>query len=297
MPSAKIAHLTDRALIRIAGEDAHHFLQNLVTADIEETDANGASSTALLTPQGKILFDFLIYRTSDGYLADAPSTAAADLLKRLTFYRLRAKVDLELLGADSGVFAVWDGPVEIKSALVAATDPRTPLLGQRIVAPVSALAGQTTASEADLEAYERHRIATGVPEGLKDYSYSDIFPHDADLDQLGGVSFTKGCYVGQEVVSRVQHRGTARKRFVLVEGGRALPEKGTPVTADGKSVGEIGSSITSETGESVGLALLRLDKVAQAKDNGSPLHCGDVEIAVRIPDWAGFSFPEKHVSD
>ncbi|WP_422039870.1 YgfZ/GcvT domain-containing protein [Roseibium sp.] len=294
MPSVKIAHLTDRALIRIAGDDAHHFLQNLVTADVEETDANGASSAALLTPQGKILFDFLLYRTGDGYVADVPAQAAADLLKRLTFYRLRAKVDLELLGAETGVFAVWDGPLEIDGALVAVTDPRTPLLGRRIIAPVAAMAGQADATGADLDGYERHRIATGVPEGLKDYSYSDIFPHDADLDQLGGVSFTKGCYVGQEVVSRVQHRGTARKRFVLVDGVGALPEKGTPVTADAKTIGELGSSIASEAGESVGLALLRLDKVAQAKDNGNPLNCGDVEIEVRIPDWATFSLPEQN---
>lgn len=297
MPSAKIAHLTDRALIRIAGEDAHTFLQNLVTADIEDTDSGGASSSALLTPQGKILFDFLLYRTNDGYLADAPASVASDFLKRLTFYRLRAKVELELLDADTGVFAVWDGSPEINEARVAVTDPRTPALGLRIVAPVSAMTGQMEEFAADLDAYERHRVATGVPEGLKDYAYSDIFPHDADLDQLGGVSFTKGCYVGQEVVSRVHHRGTARKRFVLVEGATALPEKGTQVIAGGKSVGEIGSSVASETGAGVGLALLRLDKVAQAKDNGSPLTCGDVEIDVRIPDWAAFSLPEPQTSN
>jgi len=297
VPSAKIAHLTDRALIRIAGEDAHTFLQNLVTADIEDTDSGGASSSALLTPQGKILFDFLLYRTNDGYLADAPASVASDFLKRLTFYRLRAKVELELLDADTGVFAVWDGSPEINEARVAVTDPRTPALGLRIVAPVSAMTGQMEEFAADLDAYERHRVATGVPEGLKDYAYSDIFPHDADLDQLGGVSFTKGCYVGQEVVSRVHHRGTARKRFVLVEGATALPEKGTQVIAGGKSVGEIGSSVASETGAGVGLALLRLDKVAQAKDNGSPLTCGDVEIDVRIPDWAAFSLPEPQTSN
>lgn len=297
MPSAKIAHLTDRALIRIAGEDAHTFLQNLVTADIEDTDANGASASALLTPQGKILFDFLLYRTDDGYLADAPAAVAPDLLKRLTFYRLRAKVDLELLDAETGVFAVWDGFPEIDGTLVSVADPRTSALGRRLVAPVARTSGQTDAHAVDLDAYERHRIATGVPEGLKDYAYSDIFPHDADLDQLGGVSFTKGCYVGQEVVSRVHHRGTARKRFVVVEGATALPDMGTQVTAGGKSIGEIGSSISSKAGAGVGLALLRLDKVAQAKDNGSPLTCGDVEIDVRIPDWASFTLPEPQTPD
>ena len=166
MPSAKIAHLTDRALLRISGDAAHNFLQNLVPADIEDTDASGASSAALLTPQGKILFDFLIYRMDDGYLADVPVSVAADLNKRLTFYKLRAKVDLELLEADTAVFAVWDGSLEIAGALAAVSDPRTSSLGQRIVAPVSASTGLTDAVEADLDAYDRHRIATGVPEGL-----------------------------------------------------------------------------------------------------------------------------------
>jgi folate-binding protein YgfZ len=304
VPTLSYAPLSDRSLIRVGGADAQHFLQNLVTADIDGMKDGGASAGALLTPQGKILFDFLIYRLEGGYLLDAPSATAADLLKRLTFYRLRAKVDLELLPEDVGVIALWaDNPEagkgldsDVGGALSAVTDPRLPALGKRIAGPVAVLAAKLQATAADLAAYDRHRISKGVPEGLKDYDYSDIFPHDADLDQLGGVSFSKGCYVGQEVVSRMHHRGSARKRFVQIESSDALPEKGTDITAGGKSIGALGSSALTDDG-ALGLALLRLDKVAQAKDNGTPLQCGDAEILVKLPDWASFSLPEPSTAD
>lgn len=293
---AKTVDLTDRALIRVAGDEAHHFLQNLVTADLEETDRTGASSAALLTPQGKILFDFLIYNTGDGYLLDAPAAIAADLLKRLSFYRLRAKVDLALEAPEMTVFALWDGAAEAPGARVDLPDPRLPALGRRVVGTADLFAQSSGADTLPLAAYDRHRIALGVPEGLKDYVYSDLFPHDVDLDQLGGVSFTKGCYVGQEVVSRVHHRGTARKRFLKAAAKSALPEMGTPVTADGKAIGAIGSSAV--TGDSaLALAVVRLDKAAQAKENGTPLDCGGVEIQVSIPDWAAFTWPETAAAD
>jgi len=291
VPSPSFAHLTDRALIRVGGADAEHFLQNLVTADIDALGENGATAAALLTPQGKILFDFLVYRTRDGYLLDVPVAAAPDLLKRLTFYRLRAKVDLELLDDGTGVFAVWNAAEKNAEAEINATDPRVAALGTRLAGPVAELSESLGGENAGTSAYHAHRIRLGVPEGLRDYEYSDIFPHDADLDQLGGVSFAKGCYVGQEVVSRVHHRGTARKRFVQVESSAPLPEKGTDISLDGKSVGVLGSSAASD-GKFIGLALVRLDKVARAKDNGSPLKCGNADIEVRLPDWAGFTWPE-----
>ncbi|MES0809537.1 folate-binding protein [Roseibium sp. SCPC15] len=296
MPSFSFAQLTDRSIIRVSGEEAQHFLQNLVTADIDEIDRSGAGASALLTPQGKILFDFLIYKTDDSYLVDAPSSTAADLLKRLTFYRLRAKVDLEMMPEGTAVFAVWNGTAHPESAIVTVTDPRLPALGQRLVGPGTALSDELGTDPSDVQVYDTHRIKQGVAEGLKDYDYSDIFPHDADLDQLGGVSFSKGCYVGQEVVSRVHHRGTARKRFVQVESSGTLPEKGAVVSANGKSLGTLGSS-TAANGGSIGLALLRLDKVRQAEDNGSPLQCGDAEITVKLPEWAEFALPEPDTAD
>ncbi|WP_428671055.1 YgfZ/GcvT domain-containing protein [Roseibium sp.] len=295
MPSPFFSHLTDRALIRVAGADAHHFLQNLVTADMETIDQTGAGAAALLTPQGKIQFDFLIYKTGDGYLIDAARTVAADLLKRLTFYRLRAKVELELMPEDTGVFAAWNAP-DIDNTLVTVADPRLPELGRRIVAPALPILQSEKAEIASLASYEAHRIRLGVPEGLKDYDYSSIFPHDADLDQLGGVSFTKGCYVGQEVVSRMQHRSSARKRFVQVTSAEALPARGTDITADGKSIGTLGSSTASGDGV-IGLALVRLDKVAHAKDNGIPLQCGDSLVSVRLPEWAEFTWPEPSAAN
>jgi len=291
-----IAHLTDRALIRVSGPDAAQYLQNLMTADIGDVDRNGAGFGALLTPQGKILFDFLVYKTGDSYLLDTPEAAAAELVKRLTFYRLRAKAEIEQLPPETGVFAVWDGSADLPGALLTVTDPRLEALGQRLVGPVPVIEKEAGTALADLKAYDAHRIGLGIPEGLKDYDYSDIFPHDADLDQLGGVSFKKGCFVGQEVVARMQHRGTARKRFIHVESASALPEKGTGVTAAGKSVGTIGSSTVLD-GRMAGLALLRLDKVAQAKEKGSLLECGGAEIQVRLPEWAGFTWPEASAAD
>ncbi|MBO6508340.1 MAG: folate-binding protein YgfZ [Roseibium sp.] len=296
MPSSSFAHLTDRALIRVAGEDASHFLQNLVTVDIDDVDKSGAGASALLTPQGKILFDFLIYANDQGYLVDAPAATAGDLLKRLGFYRLRAKVELEILPENIGVFAVWGKPAEIPAAITSVADPRLADLGQRITGPVEELKQALGDGEEDPAAYEAHRIELAVPEGLKDYDYSDIFPHDADLDQLNGVSFSKGCYVGQEVVSRVHHRGTARKRFLPVQGDSALAEKGASITAGGKSIGTTGSSTQIED-RHVGLALLRLDKVRQAHDNDTPILCGDTKVQVSLPAWAGFSWPDTNATD
>lgn len=297
MPSSYFAHLTDRGLIRVSGEDAHHFLQNLVTADLEQVDKTGAGSGALLTPQGKILFDFLIYKSDEAYLLDAAKSATAELLKRLGFYRLRAKVDLELLSEDTGVVVVWGAqPTDAVDTLVSTVDPRLGDLGYRLVGPVGPLLETLEGKAVGSSDYEVHRIGLSVPEGLKDYDYSDIFPHDADLDQLNGVSFSKGCYVGQEVVSRVHHRGSARKRFVPVSSNGQLPEKGTDLSSSGKKIGVMGSS-TSVGETSIGIALLRLDKVQQANDNGSPIVSGTDEVQVRLPSWATFTWPETGAAD
>ncbi len=296
MSAPFIARLEDRGLIRVSGPEAQHFLQNLVTADVDELETPGATQAALLTPQGKIFFDFLIYKVDGAFLIDTPKETLEDLLKRLTFYRLRAKVDLEAVSSDTAVFAIWGGDTgTLENAEFAITDPRLDALGQRVIGKADLLE-TSEASISDLRTYDAHRISLGVPEGLKDYAYSDIFPHDADMDQLGGVSFKKGCYVGQEVVSRVQHRGTARKRFIQIESREALPAKGTSVMAGGKSVGEIGSS-TMIDGVGKALALLRLDKTHQAIENDLPLTCGDIAVTAILPDWAGFGWPDSSSAD
>ncbi len=304
MTKPQFSELPSRGVIRVSGPDAHHVLQNLITADVEDIDKRGAGFGALLTPQGKILFDFLILKDGDAYLLDTPAETLADLAKRLTFYKLRSKVDVEDPSADLGVFACWNGTPPTDLPGVRAEDPRLAALGWRLIGeaevikPALEAGGYAEASDA---AYAAHRIALGVPEGLADYAYSDVFPHDADMDQLGGVSFSKGCYVGQEVVSRVHHRGTARKRIIRVSSDAPLPAVGTDITVDGKVIGTLGSSApdlgASGTGGTVGLALVRLDKAASALKNGTPFQCGSNQVTLSLPEWAGFGWPEETAGD
>ncbi len=274
-----IAHLADRALLTVSGPDARHFLHNVVTCNVNTLAAGGARYGALLMPQGKIISDFLIYApaaTPDTFLLDAPAAVAPDLLKRLTMYRLRSKVEFAAAD-DLAVAAAWDG-AQIEG-IEAFPDPRLEALGTRLVLPRA----QAEALDGDGEAYAAHRIALGIPQGGADFIYGDAFPHEADMDQLGGVDFKKGCYIGQEVVSRTQHRGIARTRAVeaLFE---SAPEAGSEIRAGEKTVGRIGSSIRGQ-----GIALVRLDRAAEAKAGGLPLVAGGVEVTLKRPDWATFN--------
>ncbi len=274
-----IAHLADRALLTVSGPDARHFLHNVVTCNVNTLAVGGARYGALLMPQGKIISDFLIYApaaTPDTFLLDAPAAVAPDLLKRLTMYRLRSKVEFAMAD-DLAVVAAWDG-AEIEGA-EAFTDPRLEELGTRQVLPKA----QAEALEGDADAYAAHRIALGIPQGGADFIYGDAFPHEADMDQLGGVDFKKGCYIGQEVVSRTQHRGIARTRAVAAVFDSA-PEAGSEIRAGEKTVGRIGSSTRGQ-----GIALVRLDRAAEAKAGGLTLVAGGVEVTLKRPDWATFN--------
>jgi folate-binding protein YgfZ len=221
MPSV---HLADRGVVRVSGEDAKAFLDGLVTCDLDRVSPAQPRFGALLTPQGKILFDFILFQAppdiGGGYYLDALKVHAPDLAKRLGFYKLRAKVAIENLSDTLAVVAGWDTPGPAEEAGLVAGDPRLADLGWRAVV-AAADAAEFAADPA--EAYHARRIALGVPEGGRDFLFGDAFPHEALMDQLQGVDFDKGCYVGQEVVSRMQHRGTARTRIVpaLYEGGFA----------------------------------------------------------------------------
>ena len=168
-----------------------------------------------------------------------------------------------------------------------------PELGLRILLPANADISGLGCALASEDEYHARRIALGVPEGGRDYSFGDAFPHEAMFDQLNGVDFKKGCFVGQEVVSRMEHRGTARKRIVGVEGEGPLPTPGTEIIAGSTPIGTLGSVAGSS-----GLALLRLDRAEEAKAAGVPLRAGEVTIAVRIPAWARFKTPRacRHMS-
>jgi len=274
------AHLADRSLLRITGEDAAKLLQGIVTCEVESLDAGQAAFGALLSPQGKVLFDFFLIRTDEGYLADIDASMAADFARRIDFYKLRAKVSIEPEDPSITVHAVWgDNPGATDGIKTA--DPRLASMGLRIYCRLPEL------PELEEGDYHAHRIATGIPQGGQDFSYGDVFPHEALMDQFGGVDFTKGCYVGQEVVSRMQHRGNVRTRILIVEADSDLASSGTEITAGGKRMGTMGSS-SGRTG----LALLRIDRIKDAMDKGEPIRAGNQIITARIPGFANFGWPK-----
>ena len=235
------ARLDDRGVVRIAGPDAEGFLQNIVTTDMSRVADGRAGFGALLTPQGKILVDFLVFPDGEGYLIDLPAAAVADFVKRMTLYRLRARVTVADESATRAVFVFWGGAAPRVAGAVAA-DPRLAALGWRGILAGHAVPDDSEA--ADAAAWQAHRIALGVPEGGRDFAFGDAFPHDADMDDLGGLDFRKGCYVGQEIVARMQHRGTARRRAVQVRAASPLPAAGTAIEAAGRRLcdpGEMGT--------------------------------------------------------
>ena len=291
----KATLLPDRGVIKMIGDDARKFLHGLVTADILELTPGTARFCALLTPQGKIIADFFVTEAPQpdggGFFLDIPRALTVTLVEKLNLYKLRAKVLIEDLTEILGVLAMWDGISATKQAAtkqgLSYADPRLPALGLRImVAPhrAAAAARDLGAALVNAEEYEAHRIALGVPRGGLDFAYGDAFPHEADMDQLGGIDFAKGCYVGQEVVSRIEHRGIARTRAVPLRYDGATPENGAPVTAGERQVGTMGSAARGR-----GIALVRLDRVAEAER--AALAAGGVPIRLIKPDWARFSFP------
>jgi tRNA-modifying protein YgfZ len=280
----KAALLPDRGVLEVSGGDARNFLNGLVTTDLTRLEADEGRFGALLTPQGKIVVDFLITEApigqGGGILIDCPRALAGELAKKLGFYKLRAKVTVENLSDRRGVIAAWGGDLATRPEACFA-DPRQPRLGWRIIAAqtdVQAIARQIGADLVDSEDYEAHRIACGVPRGGLDFMYGDAFPHETNMDRLHGVDFDKGCYVGQEVVSRMQHRGTARTRTVRVTLDGARPEPGTAILAGDKPVGTMGSAA-----EQKGLALIRTDRVADAISAGLPLTAGGLAVHLADP--------------
>jgi folate-binding protein YgfZ len=292
----KAAFLPDRGVVKVSGEGARDFLNGLVTTDVGLLQPGLGRFGALLTPQGKIVVDFLITEAPSGhgggFLIDCPRALAQTLADKLGFYKLRAKVAVENLSDSLGVLAVWDGDPGIKPDLTFA-DPRNEKLGWRILIPAELAPKAATLIGADLvecAVYEAHRIACGAPRGGVDFMYGDAFPHETNMDRLHGVDFDKGCYVGQEVVSRMQHRGTARTRTVRLILEDAPPEAGVAVVAGDKPVGTMGSSAGG-----MGLGLLRIDRAADALDAGVPLTAGGIAVRLAEPDEVR-SAPKKTVA-
>jgi hypothetical protein len=291
------ALLPDRGVVKVSGEDARRFLNGLVTNDMDKVGPGSSRFAALLTPQGKIIADFLIAEATEedggGFFLDCPRALSPMLVEKLSFYKLRAKVAVEDRSGTLAVMAFWDGAGQSDDGLSYA-DPRLPALGTRTILPgdvAAEAAANLGARLAGHEAYEAHRIALGVPRGGEDFSYLGTFPHEADMDQLGGVDFGKGCYVGQEVVSRVEHRATARSRVVPIIYEDHSPDSGLPVMAGERQIGSLGS-----TAKGRGLALLRLDRVEEALQSGTPLTAGGIAIRAVKPGWATFPWPGEKPS-
>jgi len=291
----KAALLPDRGVVKVVGDGARNFLHGLVTADLLNLTPGAARFCALLTPQGKIVADFIIAEApavdGGGFFFDVPRAVAPALVEKLNLYKLRAKLIIEDLSDVLGVMAAWDGSGATEYGLCYA-DPRLTALGMRVMLPphlAAAAAAELGAALVDASEYEAHRIALGVPRGGLDFSYGDNFPHETDMDQLGGVDFAKGCYVGQEVVSRIEHRGIARSRVVPVRFDAAAPELGIAVLAGDRQVGTMGSTAVGH-----GLALLRLDRVADAMSHGDILAAGGIPIRLAKPHWARFPFPGEN---
>ncbi|TWD57286.1 hypothetical protein FB480_10120 [Agrobacterium vitis] len=267
--------LADRSFLRLSGPDSRNFLNNLITADLELMSDDCAGLAALLTPQGKILFEFIVYPQDADLMLEIAASEAEALIRRLTMYKLRAAVTITL-EPKQGVTVFWDdGAIE-----GAFQDLRFKAAGLTVWRKP----GQHGSDAASL--YTDLRIANGIAEAGQDYALQDAFPHDVLYDLNGGVSFKKGCYVGQEVVSRMQHRKTARRRVAIVSAETVLEANNAELRAHDRPVGTLGSVHGQH-----GLAIVRIDRVGDAQTSGNPITINGSPVTVRLPGWTGLEFP------
>lgn len=273
MSTTNLARLPDRGVVSLSGSDAADFLDNLATNDLSGQRVGEARFAGLLTPQGKILFEFLALRTDEGWLLETRADRLADLVKRLTMYKLRAKITLADVSAAYGVVAAWGPKAPTVDGGWCFADPRHDDLGWRLIIPhakVESLAGAAVPEAL----YHERRVELGVAEGGFDYVLGDTFPHEANYDRLNGVSFTKGCFVGQEVVARMQNKTVVRKRVTRITGTGPLAI-GAEIHLGAAVIGTVGSVAGPHA-----LALLRIDRAAEAADRGEPLTVSDATVVI-----------------
>lgn len=301
MNTPQRAILTDRAAISVTGPDAVTFLQNILTNDVTTLKTGHMIFAALLSPQGKILFDMLISPCANGFQLDIRHDQTQSLIGRLNLYKLHANITIQDQSTSHGIIAVWnDSPPESEDGFFY-SDPRCSALGWRAILPFEVQEHGGTQEhgsshdQRNLIAYHAHRVALGIPEGGLDFSFGSIFPHEANMHQLNGLSFDKGCYIGQEIVARMQYRGTLRKHIVPISCMGTIPPIGSAITAENRSIGFIGSvyALRREAEEhlesdrdmttepATGLALLRTDHARTATEAGIPLRAADSIIMIR----------------
>lgn len=277
-------HRLSQALVRISGEDAHKLCNDTLTCRFEGLGAGTGRWFALLSPQGKVLIEGLVTVAEDGFWFDLAPELAADFIKRMRMYRLRAKAEIEAM---EGFAVLWSAEAEppVRGEPIAYRDERSERLGTRYIVPVAEV--PVGLPEAGVE-LERARIAAGILVEGRDFGANEAFPHDLGMDLLTGVDFKKGCYIGQEVVSRMQHRGTARRRPVIVSGLPDGAAPGAPLLVGEREIGNIG---TAAEGHAV--AVVRLDRVGQ----GQPVTLGGLPVTLKLPDWASYGFGEPPAGD
>lgn len=254
------AILPHRSILVLDGPDTLALLERLVTSNTHDWDIGEARYGALLTPQGKVIADYIAHRTQEGAHLDVATNAVGDLSKRLQMFRLRAQADIAVNGKLSAAISDDGTP-----------DPRSPALPKRAVAETG------SAPELSQEAWDKIRIPAGVAEWGSDFTGAEVFPWEINMDRQGGVDLRKGCFVGQEVVSRTHRRGKLRKRTVVIEGENLQP--GQEVSA-GSPVGEITSASPTHA-----LARLRVDRLAKALSEGESLTCAGQPVQLIENDW------------
>lgn len=295
--------LADRAVLRLSGADTREFLQGLITNDVDRVTPRRAGYAALLTPQGKYLFDFFIAQQGEALLLDCEAARAGELLKRLKLYRLRAKVEIEDISENVSVAALFDDDIADDMALsheegaarnegevCLYIDPRLADAGVRAILPKKRAAAYFEAMgyvSAGLADYDEHRLRLGLPDGSRDLAVDKAIVVESNFEELHGVDFKKGCYVGQELTARTKYRGLVRRKLLAVEVSGPLPQPGTQITLDGKDAGTVQSGRGSRA-----MALLRLEPLQQVLDAGAELTAGEARLRPIVPDWLKLELPQ-----
>jgi folate-binding protein YgfZ len=293
---SEVCHLEDRAIIGVSGSDAHGWLQGLITNDIDLLSEDQSIYAALLTPQGKVLFDFFLIADGETILIDCEKSRSAELIKRLTLYKLRsaveisAKPDLSVLAffgeqsvALSGLAESVAGATQQAFGDTAFVDPRLANMGVRVIGDLQRIASYLETEGivlGEMASYHQHRLALGVANGSSDIRPDNAFVLESNLDEMNGVSFSKGCYVGQEVTARTKHKGTLRKRILPLSSAEPLPAAPAPIVA-GSS--EIGTLLSGNGGR--GLGLIRLDRWQAAQESGTALMIDGQNVEISMPRW------------
>jgi len=264
----RVTQLPDRGVIAVAGEDRVPFLQGLVSNDVTGAVPGRAVWAALLSPQGKWRSDFFILAEGDRLLLDCVGADVPTLVAGLSRFRLRSRATVRDVSDQLSVHSAWDGTPDLPSGAIAAPDPRLPEAGWRILSPGPLPANATPAD------WDMHRIALGLPDA-GDLEADKTVLLEAGFDELNGVSWSKGCYMGQELTARTKYRGLVKRRLVPVTVDGPLPDPGTPIWRDGQEVGTMRSGCGA-----AGLAVLRLDAL-----RSGALACGEARLAARVPSW------------